>query len=75
MVYPFYRLFLPCTTKIVFSAYVSAADKCDLVDIQATNCIVVAQLTKFAIFIFLGKIENPLNFFQHFYWQIFKEIP
>ena len=40
MVCPFYRLSLPCTTKIVFTAYGSTADKYDLVDIKTTNCIV-----------------------------------
>ena len=36
----------------MFRAYVSVADKYDLVDIKATNCIVVAHLTKVAISIF-----------------------
>ena len=48
MVCSFYRLSRPCTTTIVFSAYVSTDDNNDIVNIKATtcNCIVVAHLTK-----------------------------
>ena len=62
MVCSFYRLSLPCTTTIVFSAYVSIEDNSDIVNIKATicNCIVVAHLTKLALSIFLGKIEGNL---------------
>ena len=62
MVCSFYRLSLPCTTTIVFSAYVSTGDINDIVNITATtcNCIVVAHLTKLAILISLGKIEGNL---------------
>ena len=60
MVCLFYRLSLPCTTTIVFSAYVSTEDNNDIVNSKATtcNCIVVAHLTKSAISIFLCKIEG-----------------
>ena len=62
MVCSFYRLSLPCTTTIVFSAYVSLGDNNDIVNIKATTCnfIVVAHLKRFAISIFLGKIEGNL---------------
>ena len=62
MVCSFYKLSLPCTTTIVFSAYVSTDDNNDIVIIKATSCycIVVAHLTKLAISIFLGKIEGNL---------------
>ena len=65
----FYRLSLPCTTAIVFSAYVSTED--DILNIKATtcNCFVVAHLTKLAISIFLGK----MIFNQRFYSQFFQE--
>ena len=36
----------------MFLAYVSIADKLDLVDIKVSHCIVVALLTKLAISIF-----------------------
>ena len=44
------------------SAYVSAADNNDIVNIIATtcNCFVVAHLTKLAILIYLGKIEGNI---------------
>ena len=35
MVCSFYRLSLPCTTTIVFSAYVSIEDNNDIVNIEA----------------------------------------
>ena len=62
MVCSFYRLSLPCTTTIVFSAYVSTEDNNDIVNIRATKCkyMVVAHLIKLAISIFLGKIEGNL---------------
>ena len=62
MVCSFYRLSLPCTTTIVFSAYVSTEANNDIVNIKSTtcNCIVVTYLTKLAISIFLGKIEVNL---------------
>ena len=58
----FYRLSLPCTTTIVFLAYVSIEDNNDIVNIKATtcNCIAVAHLTQLAISKFLGKIEGNL---------------
>ena len=69
MVCSFYRSSLPCTTTIVFSAYISTEDNNDIVNIKATicNCIVVAHLTELAISIFHGKIEAPLIFNQRFY--------
>ena len=62
MVCSFYRLSLPCTTTIVFLAYVSTEDNNDIMNIKATtcNCIVVAHLTKLVISTFLGKIEGNL---------------
>ena len=62
MVCSFYRLSLPCTITIVFSAYVSTEDNSDIVNTKATtcNCIVIKQFTKLAISIFLGKIEGNL---------------
>ena len=71
MVCSFYRLSLPCTTTIVFSAYVSTDYTKNLENVIATicNCVVVAQLTKLAILIFLGKIEgnfgSSTNVFTH----------
>ena len=71
MVCSFYRLSLPCTNTLVFSAYVSTEYNKDIVKIKATscNCVVVAHLTKLAISIFLGKIEGNLgsstNVFTH----------
>ena len=71
MVCSFYRLSLPCTTTIVFSAYVSTDYTKNLENVIATicNCVVVAQLTKLAISIFLGKIEgnfgSSTNVFTH----------
>ena len=60
MVCSFYRLSIPCTATIVFSAYVSADDNNDIVNIKHTTCtcLVVAQLTKLSIF--LAKIEGNL---------------
>ena len=40
-------LSLPCTTKIVFSAYVGIADKLDLVERATGCCIVVVLLSHF----------------------------
>ena len=62
MVCSFYKLSLPCTTTVVFSAYVSTEDNNDIVNIKATTCnsILVAHLTKLAISTFLGKIEGNL---------------
>ena len=63
MVCSFYRLSLPCTTAIVFLAYISIEGNNNIVNIKATtcNCIVVAHLTKLAISTFLGKIEGNLS--------------
>ena len=57
----------------MFSAYVSTEDNNDVVNIKGTtcNCIKVANITKLAISIFLGKII----FSQRFYSQIYKKIP
>ena len=62
MVCSFYRLALPCTSTIVFSAYTRTEDNNDIVNIKATtgNCIVFAHLTKLAISTFLGKFEGNL---------------
>ena len=75
MVCQFYRLSLPCTTKVVpVSVYVSTAVKYDLLDIKATNCIVAAHLTKFAISIFFLVIDrepfdlSPTFFFFFFFF-------
>ena len=54
---------IPCYYKNVFSAYVLTADKYDLVDIKATNCIDFFC----HIDVFLGKIENLLIFPQRVY--------
>ena len=78
MVCSFYRLSLPCTTTIVFSAYVSTEYNNNLENIKATtcNCVVVAHLSKLAISIFLDKIEGNLgsstNVFTH---NLSKKIP
>ena len=62
MVCSFYRLSLPCTNTIEFSAYVSTEDNNDIMNITATTCnlIVVAHLTKLAISTFLRKVEGSL---------------
>ena len=52
MVCRLYRLSIPYTTIILCSAKESTEDKNDILNINATNCIVVEHLTKLAISIF-----------------------
>ena len=50
----------------MFLAYVSTADKLDLVDIKVSHCIVVALLTKLAISFFSLYGREPFDLPRHF---------
>ena len=59
MVCSFYRVFLPCTITIVFSAYVSTDDNNDIKEYSSYPMLYcIAHLIKLAISIFRGKIEG-----------------
>ena len=56
----------------MFSVYVGTADKYEFVDIKATNCIVVAHITKDGISIISWEVREPFDLLPTFLLVNFK---